>query len=90
MTNVVVSASGTYETGEVINDTIPANPGDAGAEVVGVIDVVDSTFVGNYTMGFGFLEHYRYFGCGWFILAKHRFAIVQLQWSNNPRTFPMV
>jgi hypothetical protein len=63
MTNVVVSASGTYETGEVINDTIPANPGDAGAEVVGVIDVVDSTFVGNYTMGFDFF-HDQNFGGG--------------------------
>ena len=60
---MVIDALGTYETGEVITDTIPANQGDAGAEVIDIIDVLDSTFVGNYTLGFDFF-HDANFGGG--------------------------
>lgn len=63
ISNVVIDALGTYETGEVITDTIPANQGDAGAEVIDIIDVLDSTFVGNYTLGFDFF-HDANFGGG--------------------------
>jgi Secretion system C-terminal sorting domain len=63
MSGVTVDATGTYETGEIITDTIPANQGDPGAEVVGVVDVLDSTFVGNYTLGFDFF-HDANFGGG--------------------------
>ncbi len=62
ITNVTVDAAGTYETGEFTYDTIPANPNDAGAIIV-TPAVVDSTFIGNYTLGFDFF-HDQNFGGG--------------------------
>ena len=63
LSDIYITVIGIYETGEVITDTIPANQGDLGAEVVGVMDVIDSTFVGNYTLGFDFF-HDANFGGG--------------------------
>jgi hypothetical protein len=62
ITNVMVDAAGTYETGEFTYDTIPANQGDAGAIIV-TPAVVDSTFIGNYTLGFDYF-HDQNFGGG--------------------------
>jgi hypothetical protein len=61
--NVNITAIGIYETGEIITDTIPANPGDPGAEVVDVVDIISSTFVGNYTLSFDYF-HDQNFGGG--------------------------
>jgi hypothetical protein len=63
MTDVVLDAAGTYETGVILTDTVPASAGDPGAEVIGVVDVIDSTFIGNYVLGFDFF-HDAGFGGG--------------------------
>ncbi len=61
--NLVIEAWGVFETGEVITETIPANPGDPGAEVIDIVDEVVANFIGNYVLSFDFF-HDANFGGG--------------------------
>ena len=59
LTGVEVSAAGDFLTGDYITDTIPANPGDFGAEVV---DLIATQVADNYTLSFNYYHDANYGG----------------------------